>query len=360
MRVKDGIRRSDWTQKHGPDHTYGGDDKSVSDHEEAGNQRKRSKGATRANILCSGCGSSIHKRPTHRDCPFNSAAIVDSEGEESSVTAASSSEPESDFVEFEPPTGDLCTCGSSGRTHKRECPLSLRKRFPRQRALPSSDHVPIEEKTPSPTQDVRPHLKVGDHVCVHSRFMGSSHLPCRIVREFDGCYQLYCAKGVLMNSFCAIELTPLASGSVISLERRKAPKVSLRSASDDTTLIICTNCNVPSSFDCAEISSASEGESEAPDLWVNCGAYTLSRSGEKIILSPRGWLTDNIVSAAQTLLLQFHPRMTGLQPPALQKVFAFRVHSWEFVQIVHVRNIHLCVVSTVGCDSRVICVYDSV
>ena len=28
----------------------------------------------------------------------------------------------------------------------------------------------MEEKTPSPTEDIRPHLKVGDHVCVHSRF----------------------------------------------------------------------------------------------------------------------------------------------------------------------------------------------
>ena len=118
------------------------------------------------------------------------------------MVAASSGEPESDSLEFEPPTGGLCTCGSSGSTHKRECPLSLRKRFPRQRASPSSDHVPIEEKTSSPTKDVRPHLKVGDHVCVHSRFMGSSRLPCRIVREW------YCAKGVLINSFCATETDP--------------------------------------------------------------------------------------------------------------------------------------------------------
>ena len=62
MRVQDGIRRSDWTKKNGHDHTYGCDDKSVSDHEEAGNQHKRSKGATRANILCSACRSSTHKR----------------------------------------------------------------------------------------------------------------------------------------------------------------------------------------------------------------------------------------------------------------------------------------------------------
>ena len=244
--------------------THGCDDKSVFDYKEADNRRKWSKGATKANILCSGCGSSTHKRPTHRDSPFNSAAIVDSEGGELSVATASSGKPESDSLQFQPPTGGLCTCGSSGTTCKRECPLSLRKCFPQQRASPSSDHVPIEQKTPSPTKDVRPHMKVGDHV-VHSRFMGSSHLPCRIVMEFDGRYQLYCAKGVLINSFCAIELTPLASGSVISLENwRKAPKVLLQSAADDTTPIVFINRNVPSSFDCAEISSASKGESEAP------------------------------------------------------------------------------------------------
>ena len=44
-------------------------------------------------------------------------------------------------------------------------------------------------------------------------------------------------------------------------------------------------------------------------------------------------------------LLQFFPDMAGLQPPVLQKVFAFQVHSGEFVQIIHVRNNHWCVVA---------------
>ena len=105
--------------------------------------------------------------------------------------------------------------------------------------------------------------------------------------------------------------------------------------------------------------SASEEESEAPELWVNNGAYSLSRSDEGIILSPKRWLTDKIISAAQMLLLQFYPDMAGLQPPVLQKVFAFQVHSGEFVQIVHVRKSHWCVVSTVGCESGVVRVYDS-
>ena len=203
-------------------------------------------------------------------------------------------------------------------------------------------------------------MKVGGHVCVHSRFMGSYHLPCRIVGEFGGRYQLYCTKGVLITSFCATELTPLATGSVISLENwRKAPKILLRNAADDTMLIECSNCDVPSSFDIATISSASEGESEAPEPWVNNGAYKLSRSDEGIISSPRRWLTDEIISAAQMLLLQFYPSMAGLQPPVLQKVFAFQVHTGEFVQIVHVGNNHWCMVSTVGYESGVIRVYDS-
>ena len=113
------------------------------------------------------------------------------------------------------------------RTHKRECPLSLRKHFPRREhetfpapsgpvppsRSPSPKHVPIKEKKPSPTKDISPQMKVGV-----SRFMGSSHLPCRIVREFGSRYQLYCTKGVLITSFCATQPTPLATGSVVSLE----------------------------------------------------------------------------------------------------------------------------------------------
>ena len=43
--------------------THGGDDKSVFDYEEASNPCKESKGATKANILCSSCGSSIASSP---------------------------------------------------------------------------------------------------------------------------------------------------------------------------------------------------------------------------------------------------------------------------------------------------------
>ena len=79
---------------------------------------------TGEDIPCSACGSSTHGRPTHRDCPFNAATLISSEGEELGVVSAASSESECDFFE-----SDLCTGGSSGRTLKRECPLSLRKHY---------------------------------------------------------------------------------------------------------------------------------------------------------------------------------------------------------------------------------------
>jgi hypothetical protein len=107
------------------------------------------------------------------------------------------------------------------------------------------------------------------------------------------------------------------------------------------------------------ISSASEKENEVHEMWVSNGAYTLNCHDRDIVLSQKGWLTDKIICAAQMLLLQFFPNMAGLQPPTLQKVFAFQVHSGDFVQIIHVRNNHWCVVSTVGCQSGVVHVYDS-
>ena len=107
------------------------------------------------------------------------------------------------------------------------------------------------------------------------------------------------------------------------------------------------------------ISSASVEEIEAPELWINNGAYRLNHSDWEVVLFPTGWLTDEIICAAQMLLLQFFPNMAGLQSPVLQKVLQFHVHSGEFVQIVHVRNNHWCVVSTVGCESGVIHVYNS-
>ena len=87
--------------------------------------------------------------------------------------------------------------------------------------------------------------------------------------------------------------------------------------------------------------------------------YTLSDGERETIESPSGWLNDNVISAAQLLILQQFPHMSGLQPPTLAQTKAFQVHRGEFVQILCVGGNHWCTVSNVGCSEGVVNVYDS-
>ena len=124
----------------------------------------------------------------------------------------------------------LCTCGSSGRAHKSDCLMNFRRRRLPQSpgeskpdtarspspsnpgppsVSPEPECVVIDDVSPPPTEEARPQIKVGDYVSVHSRVMGSSHLPCRVVGEFDGRYQLYCSKGVLDTTFSRTEVIPM-------------------------------------------------------------------------------------------------------------------------------------------------------
>ena len=139
---------------------------------------------------------------------------------------------------------------------------------------------------------------------------------------------------------------------------QKAREVSLQNAAGETMLVECSNCGVPECSDSNVLSSASAGENEASELWMNNGAYSLSHNDKSIILSTRGWLTDNIISAAQMLLLQSFPGISRLKPPAELSFWVSSMVSGEVVQNVHVRGSHWCVVSTMGCETCVVRVYD--
>ena len=172
-----------------------------------------------------------------------------------------------------------------------------------------------------------------------------------------GRFQLYCSKGVLNTSFSSNELTPVTGCFTMPLnEWRNAPRITVRSVTNDLPCMKSVIAVLPWLLR-ALLSSASE-EEEAPELWVKT-CICSDHHDQEVVLSQRGWLTDKIICAAQMILLQFFPNMAGLQPPTLQKVFALQVHFGEFLQIVHVRNNHWAVVSTVGCQSGVVRVYDS-
>ena len=143
--------------------------------------------------------------------------------------------------------------------------------------------------------------------------MGRFHFPCCIVGVFGGRYQLYCPNSVLNTSFGQTELVPLGSCFPIPLRNwRQATKVSLHSVACEPAVVECCNYCVPISSDSIVISSASEEENEAPELCVDNCAYSLTHVDREVVLSLAGWLTDKIISAAQMILLQFFPNMTGL------------------------------------------------
>lgn len=129
---------------------------------------------------------------------------------------------------------------------------------------------------------------------------------------------------------------------------------------------VCLNYTVTSTEpDCSpSIIDLTRGTSESSSsttssTWIKCSLYTLSSDEKARVLSKKGWLSDSIITAAQSLLLQEFPHISGLQPPILQETSSYDVPKGEFVQILHCRGNHWCVVSNVGCKEHSVNVYDT-
>ena len=67
-RTVDAQRRKEWSKKHGHD-TYGDDDSDEDGVELKSDGRKGQRSSTGGK--CKACGSTTHRRSSHRDCPFN-------------------------------------------------------------------------------------------------------------------------------------------------------------------------------------------------------------------------------------------------------------------------------------------------
>ena len=103
--------------------------------------------------------------------------------------------------------------------------------------------------------------------------------------------------------------------------------------------------------------ASSGAGSQAGGIWLHDAQYSLTLVNREEILSPSGWLSDSVIAAAQSIVLQEFPHLSGLQNSVLQQNLSFQVHQGEFVQITHIRNNHWCTVSNVGCDKGVVNVY---
>ena len=85
----------------------------------------------------------------------------------------------------------------------------------------------------------------------------------------------------------------------------------------------------------------------------------LTDDDRQILLHPLGWLTDNIINAAQNLLKQAAPHVSGLQDVTRGMVHSFDVETGEFVQVLNNQRGHWLLVSTIGCPHPSVHVYDS-
>ena len=407
-RTKDAQRRKAWSYKHGHD-TYGDHD-SGDDEDDLELKPKVSRKKGSAGGKCKACGSTTHLRSNHNDCPFNKQLKNKSSHHEDDTKSANIdtlSDEEFSTDDFIPSsdsdccfednifTGDLCTCGAGGRAHKKDCPMSSRNRYHTGRVLfpsdPSADPIPpptdtaggsdvigtnpgsnVLGKRENVSGDQLPSAKkqrsstsykVGDKVCVHTDRLDKHHVPCRVVLVVGKKYQLYCHKGVLNRSYVMQELSTCKSDWSLSLEGwRTGAKVSLQDVASDPNCLEKCECAVDK-VNNTVIDLTQDDDSDAVAVssknWLCNPLYTLTSTNREEVLSPSGWLSDRVIEAAQLLILQQFPHISGLQNPILQQTLTFQVHRGEFVQVINVRNNHWCAVSNIGCGEGEAKVYDS-
>jgi hypothetical protein len=92
---------------------------------------------------------------------------------------------------------------------------------------------------------------------------------------------------------------------------RQASRISFKIVIDDLTCVEACNC---------VLSKSAENVIELTNS-VTIAMQYLTNNDKELILSPSGWLNDSIISAAQKLMLQHFPLMSGLQPPTLHQAW---------------------------------------
>ena len=213
--------------------------------------------------------------------------------------------------------------------------------------LPSSKKQKLAEK-----------LEVGSYVCLHTSCSKTQHLLCRIAEIVGEGFRLCCSSGVLNTCCSSEELAPVNASLDISLAKwRRLRKISIFTAASEPANLEKCKCNF--TVNTIDLTGDSPGAVVTEHNWVvNC-LYRLNAPDKTTVISDGGWLTDNVVVAAQLLMLQHSPTMRGLQAPVLAETLAFDVHTEPFVQIINVEGIHWCVVSNVDCAQGVVNVYDT-
>lgn len=78
-----------------------------------------------------------------------------------------------------------------------------------------------------------------------------------------------------------------------------------------------------------------------------------------ILCHSSSWVNDNLINAGQQLLSSQFPHVGGFENVTLKHTLAFTVQTGEFVQVLNINDSHWVTISTIGCSSNEIYVYDS-
>ena len=258
------------------------------------------------------------------------------------------SDDELDLNEFEDAVISACNCGGLNRAHKKTCPMNSRARYGTRK--PES----------------KPIFKPGDYVCLHNSFLKDKHIYCRVVecmsRPAGSLYRLCCTSGVLAEIYPETELTQSVCINSIPLDKwRTMSRVRLRVAQNDSCNTQKCDCKkMFTERSMIDLTEVSEQPIEKEDkIWIQNPLYILHESDRKLITSSSGWLNDKIITASQLLLAQHFPGIDGLQPPTLEQINGFQVHTGKYVQFLNVRRNHWIFVSNLGCKEDVVYVYDT-
>ena len=104
-----------------------------------------------------------------------------------------------------------------------------------------------------------------------------------------------------------------------------------------------------------------EVKNDSPQAWLSLNHMTLKNEDEEII-HMREQLNDKHMNFAQLLLKQQFTNLQGLCSTLLlfrQKQIFVNARSRKVLQIVHSRQNHWIVGSTIDCDDKEVCIYDS-
>ncbi len=94
------------------------------------------------------------------------------------------------------------------------------------------------------------------------------------------------------------------------------------------------------------------------DCWMTIGSTQLYSSDRSCIRSSE-WLNDRVIFAAEELLKQQHPHISGLQNPILQLTGSFEIMKKPFVQILNHAGNHWITISTIDCEPGSVFIFDS-